>query len=282
MRVRQSFVRTMLALVAIVSFTMMASVAVADGVDPHAPLTVTVIGKTFAYATPASFVTSASVVNTAAIQGWVKAVANNVDCKPADAKFWIDKKKRKIVFKTSRKGYKLDQAGASTAIINELLSEVASGTAKPVALSAKVTNPKVTKFSKKILVSLKQRKVYLYNNMKLEKTYRCAVGMKAYPTPKGTFYIGKKRKNPDWHRGSAAWASGMPSYIGPGPSNPLGTRALYVYKKNGADTGVRFHGTTNTGSIGHAASHGCMRMTRKSVEDFFKRVPLKTPVYIIN
>lgn len=279
MRVRQSLVRTILVLSVVASFAMAASTAMAF--DPHAPLTVTAGGKTFTQATPGSFVDSSSVVTTAAIEGWVKAVANNVDCKPADAKFWIDKKKRKIVFKTSRKGYKVDQAGATSAIIAELLSEVASGTFSTVALPTKVTNPKVTKFKKRILVSLKQRKVYLYNNMKLEKTYRCAIGMKAYPTPTGTFYIGKKRKNPDWTRGSAAWAQSMPAYIGPGPSNPLGTRALYVYTKRGADTGVRFHGTTNTGSIGHAASHGCMRMTRKSVEDFFKRVPLKTPVYII-
>jgi lipoprotein-anchoring transpeptidase ErfK/SrfK len=272
----------MLVLSVVVSFAMSASMAMAaPGVDPHAPLTVTAGGKTFTHATPASFVDSSSVVATAALQGWVKAVANNVDCKPADAKFWIDKKKRKIVFKTSRKGYKLDQAGAFAAIVSELTSEVAGGAFSTVALPTKVSNPKVTKFGKKILVSLKQRKVYLYNNMKLEKTYRCAVGMKAYPTPTGTFYIGKKKKNPSWTRGSAAWAQSMPAYIAPGPSNPLGTRALYVYTKRGADTGVRFHGTTNTGSIGHAASHGCMRMTRKSVEDFFKRVPLKTPVYII-
>lgn len=280
MRVRQSLVRTMLALIALVSFTMMATAAVAA--EPHAPLTVTAGGKTFTYAAPASFVDSASVVTTGLVQGWVKAVANNVDSKATDAKWWIDKKKRKIVFKTSRKGYKIDQAGATTAIINELLSEVASGTPKAVALPTKVTNPKITKFKKRILVSLKQRKVYLYNNMKLEKTYRCAIGMKGYPTPKGTFYIGKKRKNPDWHRGSAAWASSMPAYIGPGPSNPLGTRALYVYTKKGRDTGVRFHGTTKTSSIGHAASHGCLRMKRNDVENFYPRVPLKTPVYIIN
>jgi lipoprotein-anchoring transpeptidase ErfK/SrfK len=281
MRVRQSLVRSMLALFALVSFTMMASVAMAAGVDPHAPLTVTSGGKTFTQAAPSSFVTSASVVDTTAVEGWVKAVANNVDCKAANALFWIDKKKRKITFKTSRNGYKVDQAGATTAIINELLAEVGGASFNTVALPTTLTKPTITKFGKRILVSLKLRKVFLYNNMKIEKTYRCAVGMRAYPTPTGTFYIGKKRKNPDWHRGSAAWASSMPSYIAPGPSNPLGTRALYVYKNNGADTGVRFHGTTNTGSIGHAASHGCLRMTRKSVEDFFKRVPLKTPVYII-
>ena len=78
----------------------------------------------------------------------------------------------------------------------------------------------------------------------------------------------------------------MPAYIGSGPNNPLGTRAMYVYKgaKGGnSDTGVRFHGvpSSENSSIGHAASHGCLRMHRKDVENFFPRVTVGTIVYII-
>jgi lipoprotein-anchoring transpeptidase ErfK/SrfK len=258
-----------------------ASVAVAVGVDPHAPLTVTSAGKTFRYATPASFVTSSSVVATGAVTTWVANIAKSVNKKATNASFKIDKKRRKITFKKAANGYQLDQPTSVAVIINELLAEVGGTPARTVALPTAILKPKVTKFGKRILVSLKQRKVTLYNNMKVEKTYRCAIGMPRYPTPKGTFYVGKKVKNPSWTNGGASWAKGMPSYIAPGPGNPLGTRALYIYK-NGHDTGVRFHGTTKVSSIGHAASHGCMRMTRKSVENFYPRVPVKTPVYIIN
>jgi lipoprotein-anchoring transpeptidase ErfK/SrfK len=258
-----------------------ASVAVADGVDPSAPLTVTSAGKTFQHSTPASLVTSASVVSTDAVNAWVAAIAKAVNRKATDATFKVDKKRRKITFKKAVNGYQLNQTGAAAAIISELLAEVGGAPAHTVALPTNTLAPKVTKFGKKILVSLKKRKIWLYNNMKVEKTYRCAIGMPRYPTPRGTFYIGRKVKNPSWTNGGASWAANMPSYIGPGPSNPLGTRALYIYKK-GRDTGIRFHGTTKVSSIGHAASHGCMRMTRKSVENFYKRVPVKTTVYIIN
>ena len=69
----------------------------------------------------------------------------------------------------------------------------------------------------------------------------------------------------------------MPETIGPGPGNPLGTRALYL-----SAPGIRFHGIPSgeNWSIGQAASHGCMRMHRWDVEDFYPRVPVDTPVYI--
>ena len=69
----------------------------------------------------------------------------------------------------------------------------------------------------------------------------------------------------------------MPSYIGPGPNNPLGTRAIYL----NAD-GIRIHGTANRSSIGHAASHGCIRMLRENVEHALPAwCRSGRPVYII-
>jgi L,D-transpeptidase ErfK/SrfK len=67
----------------------------------------------------------------------------------------------------------------------------------------------------------------------------------------------------------------MPSYIGPGPRNPLGTRALYLNA-----SGIRIHGTNNSNSIGTAASHGCMRLRRADIEDLYPLVPIGTPVFI--
>jgi lipoprotein-anchoring transpeptidase ErfK/SrfK len=67
----------------------------------------------------------------------------------------------------------------------------------------------------------------------------------------------------------------MPSVIGPGPNNPLGTRALYLNA-----SGIRIHGTPNWRSIGHRASHGCLRMRRRDVENLYPRVPVGTAVWI--
>lgn len=64
-----------------------------------------------------------------------------------------------------------------------------------------------------------------------------------------------------------------------GPSNPLGARALYLYR-GGRDTYYRIHGTNDVTSIGHATSAGCIRLFNQDAIDLFERVPLGTPVKV--
>jgi lipoprotein-anchoring transpeptidase ErfK/SrfK len=73
----------------------------------------------------------------------------------------------------------------------------------------------------------------------------------------------------------AKYAKGMP----PGPSSPLGARALYLFK-NGKDTMYRLHGTPEWSSIGKNASSGCVRMLNQDVIDLFARVSGPTPVKV--
>jgi lipoprotein-anchoring transpeptidase ErfK/SrfK len=68
----------------------------------------------------------------------------------------------------------------------------------------------------------------------------------------------------------------MPDTIGPGYSNPLGVRAMPLNA-----SGVLIHGTSNDGSIGTSASHGCIRMHMPDVIKLFDMVEIGTPVYII-
>ena len=65
-----------------------------------------------------------------------------------------------------------------------------------------------------------------------------------------------------------------------GPKNPLGARALYLFK-DGKDTYFRIHGTTQPSSIGRSVSNGCIRMINEHVEDLYNRVPVGTPVTVI-
>ena len=65
-----------------------------------------------------------------------------------------------------------------------------------------------------------------------------------------------------------------------GPNNPLGARALYLFK-DGRDTYFRIHGTTQPSSIGRSVSNGCIRMINDHVKDLYKRVPLGTVVTVI-
>jgi lipoprotein-anchoring transpeptidase ErfK/SrfK len=75
----------------------------------------------------------------------------------------------------------------------------------------------------------------------------------------------------------AKYANGMPG----GPDNPLGARAMYLYK-DGKDTLYRIHGTTKPTSIGKAQSSGCIRMLNEDVVDVFNAATIGTDVYVLS
>jgi lipoprotein-anchoring transpeptidase ErfK/SrfK len=60
----------------------------------------------------------------------------------------------------------------------------------------------------------------------------------------------------------------VPNFVGPGPQNPMGARALYLYEGN-KDTIYRIHGTNQPEYIGAAISSGCIRMTNEDVIDLY-------------
>lgn len=66
----------------------------------------------------------------------------------------------------------------------------------------------------------------------------------------------------------------------PGLDNPLGARALYIFK-DGKDTLYRLHGTPEYWSIGKAVSSGCVRLFNHDIIDLYQRVPNKTPILVI-
>jgi lipoprotein-anchoring transpeptidase ErfK/SrfK len=72
------------------------------------------------------------------------------------------------------------------------------------------------------------------------------------------------------------WRNGQPG----GLENPLGARALYIYKDN-QDTGFRVHGSPEWWSIGQAMSSGCVRMINQDVIDLYDRVHGKTPIVVV-
>lgn len=101
---------------------------------------------------------------------------------------------------------------------------------------------------------------------------------------RGEAVVGRKVEWPSWKPtpamiardpSYAKYAEGMPG----GPENPLGARAMYLYR-NGRDTAIRIHGTTTPSSIGHAVSNGCLRMVNDHVIELFSRVPIGTPVTV--
>ena len=131
-------------------------------------------------------------------------------------------------------------------------------------------------FKRLIVINLSQHMLYLYDRQALVVQYPIACGQEAYPTPVGQWEIVGKQMNPTWYNPHSAWSASMPETIGPGSSNPLGLRAMPLNA-----SGVLIHGTSNDGSIGTSASHGCIRMHMANVISLFDQVQDGTPVYII-
>jgi lipoprotein-anchoring transpeptidase ErfK/SrfK len=115
-----------------------------------------------------------------------------------------------------------------------------------------------------------------YENLKLAKTYRIAVGQVGLETPAGLYHIQNKAIDPAWHVPNSDWAGDLAGKVIPGgrSDNPLKARWMGIYN------GAGIHGTDAVNSLGTAASHGCIRMAIPEVKDLFEKVDVGTPVYI--
>jgi lipoprotein-anchoring transpeptidase ErfK/SrfK len=97
----------------------------------------------------------------------------------------------------------------------------------------------------------------------------------------GVAKIGRKAEWPSWTPTPEIKARlDVPNYVSPGPQNPMGARALYLYEGN-KDTLYRIHGTNQPEYIGQAISSGCIRMTNEDVIDLYKRVKPGTVVVVL-
>lgn len=136
-----------------------------------------------------------------------------------------------------------------------------------------------------ILIDAPNRFLYLVSEPGVARRYGIGVG-KAGLVFRGSAEVGRKAKWPSWRptdnmikrdpKRYKRYAGGMKG----GPGNPLGSRALYLYR-NGQDTLYRIHGTTEPWTIGKAVSNGCIRMLNEHVEDLYERVPVGAPVVVL-
>jgi len=118
------------------------------------------------------------------------------------------------------------------------------------------TNPEP---ERRIIVSIPDRKLALVENGLVVKIYSVATGAFDSPSRIGEFRITQRLTAPTYY------APGV--VIPPGPENPLGPRWIGLNLK-----GYGIHGTNQPGSIGHYASHGCIRMRNRDVQELFEFV----------
>jgi lipoprotein-anchoring transpeptidase ErfK/SrfK len=211
-------------------------------------------------------------------------LAKDVDRRAEDAK--IDTSSGLVSITPAVPGQALDQKVGENRLmeLGERLANGEAGTETAVGAAGSsievpvgTIQPKVTTYADIILIRTNENRLYHYENGALARTYTVATGTPQYPTPKGRFSITLKRFRPTWvNPDPGGWGASLPASIPPGPGNPLGTRALNLNAP-----GIRIHGTSNVGSLGTAASHGCIRMSIAESEALFDRVEQGTPVIII-
>src|SRR6516164_6913646 len=124
---------------------------------------------------------------------------------------------------------------------------------------------------------------YLYYVLADNKAvrYGVAVGEEALSWY-GIAKIGRKQEWPSWKPTAEIKRrlGNIPEFVGGGPHNPMGARALYLYQGD-ADTLFRIHGTNQPENIGRAVSSGCIRMTNEDVIDLYDRVKTGTIVVVL-
>jgi len=122
--------------------------------------------------------------------------------------------------------------------------------------------------TRRIVVSIPDRKLALLENDRIVKTYDVAVGASVSPSPDGEYQIAQRLENPTYYHPGVV--------IGPGTGNPLGPRWIGLNV-----TGFGIHGTNHPESIGKNASHGCIRLRNRDIEDLFARVKVGDRVSLI-
>jgi lipoprotein-anchoring transpeptidase ErfK/SrfK len=181
----------------------------------------------------------------------------------------------------SRVGLTVDGAKLGARIERALTGATVSRT---VAVPARVLRPAVTtaqlaaKYPAYIVIDRATFRLRFYEHLKLAKTYEIAVGMEGLETPAGLYKIQWEQVDPPWYVPKKAWAGSLAgTVVPPGPADPL--KARFMSFNGGA--GIHGIDPSEYSSIGHDASHGCVRMRIPDVIALYSRSPVGTPVYVI-
>ena len=147
---------------------------------------------------------------------------------------------------------------------------------RAVSIKPKVTTSQLAdKYPTVIAINRPGFTLTLYKHLKRVKSYTIAVGRQGLETPAGEYTVTDKQVNPSWHVPNSSWAGSLAGQvIPPGPQDPLKARWI------GITDGAGIHGTEDIGSLGSAASHGCIRMSIPDVIELYDQVPYGTPIYV--
>jgi hypothetical protein len=216
--------------------------------------------------------------NHRAITRMVRRISKQIDRAPRDATLNLEK--GNVNPTPSATGLTVRAATLRRQLRRSLLSVDGS---RSVKVRTKLVEPKVTskaladQYPAVVIVQRGAFKLSLYKHLKFAKSYGIAVGRIGLETPAGLYHVQNKAINPAWTMPNSSWVAPKDrGKVIPGGTaeNPLKARWLGIY------AGAGIHGTDDSGSIGSAASHGCIRMRIPDVEELYDQVPVNAPVYI--
>lgn len=144
--------------------------------------------------------------------------------------------------------------------IEEQIKKLAALTGVMLMATAEaLAQDKSSRPARRIVVSIPDRKLAVLEGDRIVRVFETAVGAPKSPSPTGAYQIVNSIADPTWYTKG--------KIVPPGRCNPLGTRWLGLSRK-----GYGIHGTNRPDSIGRNASHGCIRMRNREVEELFKMV----------
>ncbi len=130
-----------------------------------------------------------------------------------------------------------------------------------------------------VLVDTTSRALHFWSeDLSVYKLYPTSVPLTEQLTRRGRTKVVQKIVGPEWRptpsmlKRNPEW----PSYVGPGPDNPLGSHALYL-----SWTYYRIHGTHDTRKIGRRSSNGCIGLYNEHIAELFALTKVGTQVLLI-
>lgn len=149
-----------------------------------------------------------------------------------------------------------------------------SSKAPGLAFPQKITNKGLNASqSKKLVVDLSDRRVYVYRQNTVIASYPIGVGKKGWETPVGTFEVMHMQQFPAWQHPITG------KVFEAGPNSPLGERWIGFWSDGHNEIG--FHGTPDSDLVGSPVSHGCLRMRNPDVRLLYEQISLGVPVQVL-
>lgn len=215
----------------------------------------------------------------AAVSGFVAEIAGAVNVEPRNAT--VEPSAGGLTEVSAKDGMAVERKRLTARVAHALIGRA---TARSVSVPTLARHPAVTtqdlvsQYAAYIVVDRAKFRLYFYDHLKLASTYEIAVGMQGLETTPGLYHVQWKQVNPPWYVPNSAWAGALAGKtIPPGPEDPL--KARFMAFNGGA--GIHGIAPSEYSSIGHDASHGCVRMRIPDVIALYGRTPVGTPVFVI-